>query len=259
MIRLMNSLAATITASDVIVTGDPVETVTLELHDWRIPGGPGIGPNYIAANIYPRHSMDVVLGVVDRVLSGNRRIGRLLIMAHGIHAADDDLSALVGVLLGHDLIQGGYTTYTDHDIGDAQYGSNVLAAGRHAENLSLWRRFRGRIDEIRFLSCGAASLSRGTSGIADPDRSGYEMCKQFALDSGAYVMAAEQTQNFSYGYRPYGGLASQPKYREDWNYVDSVPTDFGAWEGPVYVFSPVSGRMIASSTNGKDPVYTRGA
>jgi hypothetical protein len=199
--------------------------------------------------------MSEVLAAVAQALGGSRRIGRLLIMAHGMSISKTS-DALVGVLLGRDLIHAGFRSWGEQDI-DEEYGPNIIQAGYHTETLSPWGRFKGRIDEIRFLSCGAASKVAELTDNVEPDMTGFEMCGRFAVRTGAYVMAAEQKQMFTFGYRPWGGLASAPKSREAWNYEGSVPTNFGLWEGPVHVFSPFSGSVVASSSNGLDPVYKR--
>jgi len=201
--------------------------------------------------------MDTVLSYVQRAISGTQRIGTLIIMAHGIYANDDETGGpVIGVRLGRDLITAGFKTYKEHIFTDS-YGSVVYPPGHQAETISKWGRFNGNIDEIRFMSCGAASQSNYTTGIAEPDKSGYEMCKAFARITGAYVIAAERNQVYQFQYK-WPQISKPPGRREDWNYDDSVPADFGAWEGPVYVFSPFTGSMIATTSNGATPTYNYG-
>jgi hypothetical protein len=256
-IRLMNSLAASFSPTTVIggvtVEGG-LDEVELEIHDLRIEGSGRFGAKRHVRYVNSKTPISAVLNLVDIEIRNGKQITRLDLLAHGYHVGGGSDPALFGVMVGREGFHGGFRALKD--LKDPDDGSIVFSTGSYAENLSPWKRFRGRIDEIRFYSCGAANRAHKTgTGVADVDLSGYEMCSRLAVESGAYVMAAEQTQNFIYWW----DTGDWPWRQGDRSNTRVAPTSFGAWEGTVHVFSPISGREIASSSNGADPVYTPGA
>lgn len=240
--------------------GDTRTPITVEVHDWRILGATlPRRPDYVPFYVSPIATIWDVLAGVANALQGNRRIGKLKILAHGMHTNEKmgNATPLVGVMLGSSMIHGGFTvTGKDHGYTD-EYGVTLkLPEGRCNETLSLWGRFKGYIDEIRFLSCGAAShhLAVGPADFIKPDISGYEMCRRFARITGAYVMAAKLYQRFEYGTLDGNPVAS----RRSPNYNEQAITDFGPWEGPVVVLNP-AGDEVGYSPGGDPPTYRRGS
>ena len=172
-------------------------------------------------------------------------------------------------MVGREGIHPGFTAFKDLK----RDGTVVFRPGTYGENYSQWGRFKGRINEIRLYACGAANpLRRTGTGIADVAMSGYDMCGRLAMASGAYVMAARNNQGFHYSWDvgdwPFRSRSLDPGRdalpadpavgRPDRANTRVEPTDFGLWEGPVYVFSPINGAVIATSTDGTDPVYKYG-
>lgn len=228
-----------------MVTVTPIE---IEFHDTRISGSGRQAPHRAVRYANKDTPISAAIDTLSSAISMGAQITRLDIVAHGFHVTDpqhgrhcvpqdeEKNGPLFGIMLGHDGIHGGFTAI--QDLKDEDTGEVVFKAGTYPENLSLWSPFKGKIDEIRFYSCSAASRVRWSGvGLQRMELTGYEMCSRLAIISGAYVMAAELTQMYD---------------------TPSGATDFGAWDGPVDVFSPISGRVIASSTDGRTPVYSRG-
>jgi len=251
-IRLMNSLASSVSPTqvhdEVIIEGG-LEEVELEIHDLRIPGSGRFGAKRHVRYVDHRTPFVAVLNLIDIALRHGRQITRLDIVAHGTYiGGESDSNPLLRIEVGREGIHGAFRALKNLP----STGPVVFSAGNHPENLSLWRRFLGRIDEIRLYSCGAANRVHKTgTGIADADLSGYEMCSRLAMESGAYVMAAERPQWVNYWFLESGVMEAESSTN-----TRVAPSDFGTWEGPVRVFSPFSGRVIASTSNGADPVYS---
>jgi hypothetical protein len=77
------------------------------------------------------------------------------------------------------------------------------------------------IQRVTIYACGAAMTESGNEGTWGDGR---RFMGEFAIHSGAYVVAAKELQTY--------------EYATGWF---SSPIDFGEWEGPVYLFDPATG------------------
>ena len=115
--------------------------------------------------------------------------------------------------------------YEDHEIHDAQQsvvnarGGFGLELGRDnldLNNYGLASAWKNLVDEIVIFACATAdSPNQGRDG------DGRRLCGYIALLANAKVIAARDTQYYHHA-------------------SDARPIDFGAWEGPVYEFSPAN-------------------
>jgi hypothetical protein len=86
-----------------------------------------------------------------------------------------------------------------------------------------WRPGAALIRRITVYACGTAQTGPGNAGTyAD----GKRFMGELAMASGAYVIAGRDAQT----YNPESLRVAAP-----------LPIDFGAWEGPVYLFDPADG------------------
>lgn len=254
---------ATIVLLNSLATGSPVQTlpevkiagtkedIELEIHDSRIEGSGQFAVNRRVRYVNEDTPYSAVLNLIDIELRLGKQITRLDIVAHGYYVGlDDNDYPLFGIMVGREGIHGGFTAKVPLRDGLRM----VFPPGAYPSNLSAWSRFKGRIDEIRLYACGAANPIKKPGNLyVEMEMSGYEMCGKLAKISGAYVMGALMIQAYNYKIL-FGGGVQAPNGLN----TRIEPTNWGKWEGPVFVFSPISGRAIAKSTNGADPVYRRG-
>lgn len=182
---------------------------SMVLHDTRLTG---TVPSDKADNIYEvdasvpiQHAIDWIDGYA-KTQSG---LDNLYIMCHGFEA-DWDL---------------GNQTCTGVEVGG--FGLALCTEGLGRANSSLTAKWKGDIHTITIFACATADVGQGNEGTA---ADGMKLCGEIAMNTGATVIAATQTQFYTLD-------------KTFWDYIYGRPgaIDFGSWEGPVYSFSPDDG------------------
>jgi hypothetical protein len=180
------------------------------IHDRRLTGATPAWYSFVMqvnTGTGVRHIVDTVA----RRARERRRLARLHVLCHGFEV-NWDLGSGMCVPAAH----GGF-------------GLQLGREGLNLFNVGLTASWKGLVELIVVFACAPADTyeaNRGTWG------DGRRFCGELALWSGARVIAARDTQRYTYW--PDG----------------SQPIDFGAWEGPVYEFSgtnPEGARVLDPS------------
>lgn len=95
------------------------------------------------------------------------------------------------------------------------FGLQICKEGLSLYNASLLEQWKGQIQKITVYACAPADTGPGNVGTAGD---GLRFMGEMALRTGAVVIAGRDAQTYTYS-----------------------PINFGAWEGPVYSFSPDTG------------------
>lgn len=174
--------------------------------DQPLMGNP---PGNLADNIYyvdgsvPIASM---LAWIDAYAKSQGGLNNLYVMCHGYEGNYDlsDQSCVTTVSGGYGLLLG--------------------TEGLLLNNVSQTQVLNGDIGVITIFACATAdtaSYNVGTRG------DGMRFCGEMAMLTGAYVIAATQTQFYA---------VDQSFWQWLWGNPGTI--DFGNWEGPVYQFNP---------------------
>jgi hypothetical protein len=177
---------------------------TVIVHDRRLLGATPLNYNYVKT-VGPGVSIASVIGSVAHY-GASKPLDILHILCHGYesHVNLADQSSVPGAVGG--------------------FGLQLCAEGLTLYNATLTARWRGRVNRIVVFACAPADTGRGNEGTRGDGR---RLCGELALWSGAEVIAARDTQYYNTVPAHYGGS------RTVGNTID-----FGAWEGPVYSFTP---------------------
>jgi hypothetical protein len=163
------------------------------LHDRRLTGRPpGSGSGVRLYRTNQHISLNWTLSHIAGDARGHGGIGELHIMCHGYEG-------VVGVN-NQSQIRGGF---------GLQLGREDIDLG----NVAVFSALAGQVQIITIHACATADTVPGVSN-------GRQLCREIAAYTGAEVIAAVRTQEYTY-------------YRDG-----SGRIDFGAWEGPVFRFSP---------------------
>ncbi|TQF77333.1 hypothetical protein FK498_13120 [Elioraea sp. Yellowstone] len=168
------------------------------VHDRRLKGATPTWYTFVM-QVTATTGIRHIVSTVARRARERRKLDRLHILCHGFEA--------------------NWNLSDSSCVADA-HGGFGLQLGR--EGLTLFNvrqvaQWQGLVDLIVLFACATADTyapNRGTWG------DGRRFCGELALWSGARVIAARDTQTY-----------------HCWD-DGSQPIDFGAWEGPVYEFSP---------------------
>ena len=179
------------------------------IHD---PGLAGRTPGGLAENSWRLETTTTTSHVFAWAGAHARNVGgldELLIMCHGFEeGVHDGLRAISTYSLGFGLALG--------------------QPGLTFDNIQLVSALRGRVQQITLFACGPAHTR---TGFQNTRADGMRFCGEFALISGAAVVAAIETQYYY----------ATPTWWDRLRGRDGT-IDFGNWEGPVYRFSPTDGR-----------------
>jgi len=173
------------------------------VHDARLAGtAPPIAPNIYVVNA----TVDIqhCIGWIGHYARSQSCLDELLIMCHGFEANWD---------LGRRMS-------TMQQVGG--FGLQLCREGLSLYNVGLVRSWNGLIRRITVYACAPADTGSGNEGTAGDGR---RFMGEMAIWSGAEVIAARDTQTYTYG--------------------PASPIDFGNWEGPVYRFDPRTGNPSA--------------
>lgn len=179
------------------------------IHD---PGLAGRTPTGLAENNWTLTATTTTSHVFAWAASHAGRVGgldELLIMCHGFEGGVED--GLQGV--------------STFDLG---FGLALGQPGLNFRNIQLASALRGKVAQITLFACGPAHTR---TGFENTTADGMRFCGEFALISGAAVVAAIETQYYYHTQTWWDQLRGR----------DGV-IDFGDWEGPVFRFSPTDGR-----------------
>lgn len=177
-------------------------------HDTRLRGAaPAIAPNIHVVDKNSELSQSILwIAHYARTQGG---LDELMIMCHGFEAGRD---------LSHQMS-------TNRTVGG--FGLEICKQGLDLRNVGIvraWNASEGRlINKVTVYACAAADTGPGNEGTRADGR---RFMGEFAIHSGAFVVAARDTQF-------YNGEATRP--------VNPLPIDFGGWEGPVFLYDPKTG------------------
>lgn len=179
------------------------------IHDAQLKGR---SPSGLAQNTF-----DVPTGMsTSHVISWaaayagmQRGLDNIFIMCHGYEQGVEDPNAQVSIYaLGYGLA-----------LGDP---------GLSFDNIRLCGALNGLVRTITLFACGPANTR---TGYENTTGDGMRFCGEFALISGATVIAAIETQYYYHTPSWWDSLLGR-----------TGEIDFGAWEGPVFSFSPDDGQ-----------------
>jgi hypothetical protein len=176
------------------------------IHDLRLHGATPLNYNYVMetnANI----TIDYVVGRVAH-FGRMQKLTGLHIFCHGFEA-DWNLTAKMCMPTAH----GGF-------------GLQLCKEGLTLLNVSKVAAWKGLVQRIVLFACAPADTAPGNAGTYGD---GKRFCGELALWSDAEVIAARDTQYYDRTTATYSGGRSVANTIE-----------FGAWEGPVYKFTPAN-------------------
>ncbi len=136
-------------------------------------------------------------------------LDNIFIMCHGYEQGVEDPNAQVSI----------------YALG---YGLALGAPGLSFNNIRLCGALNGLVTTITLFACGPANTR---TGYENTTGDGMRFCGEFALISGANVVAAIETQYYYHTPSWWDSLLGQ-----------TGEIDFGAWEGPVFSFSHDDGQ-----------------
>lgn len=176
-------------------------------HDTRLSGKPPA----IAQNTYgvdATTDLDHALGWIATYARSQGGLDELIVMCHGFEAH----------------VNLGQRTSTPRAAGG--FGLQLCRQGltlRNVGKVIAWNAGPPLIRRVTIYACGTADTGPGNAGTVGDGR---RFMGEFAIHSGAFVVAGRDTQT-------YNPAAVQP--------VNPQPIDFGEWEGPVFLFDPATG------------------
>jgi hypothetical protein len=179
------------------------------VHDLRLAG---VTPSGLADNNYEVDGSVPIQHAIDwihKYAQSQGGLNDLYIMCHG-YEADWNLTD---------------QTCTGFQVGG--FGLALCLEGLDLNNATLLSAWKGDVKTITIFACATADTGTGNMGTA---ADGMRFCGEFAMWTGATVIAATQTQFYS-----------MEKSFWDWLEGNQGQIDFGNWEGPVYSFSPGDG------------------
>jgi hypothetical protein len=150
-----------------------------------------------------------VMGWAAAYATSQHGLDNLFIMCHGYEGGVHD----------------GRTLQSTFDLG---FGLALGAPGLTFDNVRLASGLNGKVSTITLFACGPAHTR---TGFENTTADGMRFCGEFALIAGAEVIAAVETQYYYH----------TPTWWDRLRGRDGA-IDFGAWEGPVFRFSPADGR-----------------
>jgi hypothetical protein len=178
------------------------------IHDIRLAGRAPSGMAQNTFNVPLGTSTAHVFSWAGAYASQQSGLDNIFIMCHGYEAGVEDPNA-------------GLSVYA---LG---YGLQLGNPGLNFDNIRLTGLLSGLVSTITLFACGPANTR---TGYENSRGDGMRFCGEFAVISGATVVAAIETQYYYH----------TPSW---WNDLmgDDGEIDFGGWEGPVFSFSPDDG------------------
>lgn len=172
-------------------------------HDTRLLGlAPGVGANvHVVNNTSPIANS---ITWISQYAQSKHGLDRLDILCHGFESIIEDNEERMSV------VRGGF-------------GLQICTENLTNSNHSMLSRWNGLIQRIVIYSCAAADTHRSNRNAWGD---GNLLMREIAAYTGAYVVAANVTQYYSYN-----------------------PINFGRWEGTVYEYDPRGGRRALSNSD----------
>jgi hypothetical protein len=171
----------------------------------RSPTGMAQNTYDVAAGVTTTHAMSWI----STYARSQGRLDNLYIMCHGYEGGVHDSRV-------------GLSTFA---LGD---GLALGDPGLTFANVQLCAPLKTHVASITLFSCGPANTR---TGFENTRMDGRRFCGEMALITGAEVIAAIETQYYFH----------TPTWWDSIRGRDGA-IDFGAWEGPVFRFSPVDGQ-----------------
>ncbi len=186
---------------------------TVLVHDTRLLGST---PGSLADFTLRVNARYPISGMVESVKNGvAENVSRLLIMCHGYESTDTG-SACIPLSLG--------------------FGLQLCQEDLTLRNTGIMFGLRDCVQNIILYACGPANTAPFAVGTHGDGR---QFCSELAAYTNANVYASDATQY-------YNNVRYDPKRLV----CESIPIDFGRWEGNVYRFSP-DGRVTLVESNPK--------
>lgn len=179
------------------------------VHDRRLEGRTPLNYSFVLT-VNQSKSISRIVSTVAACARRRSKLAALHIMCHGYEANWN---------LGQQIC-------TPNAAGG--FGLQLGDEGLSLHNASTVTAWRGLVDRIVIFACAPADTLPGNEGT---EGDGRRLCGELALWSGAEVIAARDTQYYN---------TVQARYGAGRTVNDTI--DFGAWEGPVYSFSPDTGQ-----------------
>jgi hypothetical protein len=178
------------------------------IHDIRLAGRSPTGIAQNTFNIPAGMTTAHVLSWAGAYAQQQSGLDNIFFMCHGYEAGVEDPNAEISI----------------YALG---YGIQLGNPGLTFDNIQLASTLSGLVSTITVFACGPANTR---TGYQNTRGDGMRFCGEFALISGAEVIAAIETQYYY----------NTPSW---WDKIlgRDGEIDFGDWEGPVFSFSPEDG------------------
>jgi len=171
---------------------------TVLVHDTRLAGPT---PSSLADLSFEVDGTVPISGMVQQILTVGQSISRLLIMCHGYESTSNG-SASIPMTLG--------------------FGLQLCLESLTLANGSVMNGLNGAVESIILYACGPANTTPYTMGTAGDGR---RFCSEMAAYTNADVYASDTSQSYH-----------NASYDATKKVCESIPIDFGNWEGNVYLF-----------------------
>jgi len=181
-------------------------TRSMIIHDMRLKGATPLNYNGVM-EVNAKTLIDFVVAHVAK-FGRIQMIDGLHLFCHGFEA-DWNLASQMCMPTAH----GGF-------------GLQLGKEGLTLFNVSKTAAWKGLVKQIVLFACAPADTGPGNAGTYGD---GKRFCGELALWSDAEVIAARDTQYYDFSTAKYSGGRS---------IANTI--DFGAWEGPVYKFTPTN-------------------
>ncbi len=179
------------------------------IHDARLEGRSPTGLAQNTFNVPRGMATTHVMSWATAYACQQRGLDNIFIMCHGYEAGIEDPNAQMSIYaLGYGLA-----------LGDP---------GLTFDNIALAQALNGLVTTISLFACGPANTR---TGYENTRGDGMRFCGEFAVWTGATVIAATETQYYYHTPNWWDRIVGR-----------TGEIDFGAWEGPVFSFSPNDGR-----------------
>lgn len=188
---------------------------TMLVHDRRLEGSTPVSMADFSFEVDASCSITGLMQSINT--SANATISRLMIMCHGYESTDTG-SASIPMSLG--------------------FGLQLCIEDLTLANVAIISTICNEVENIILYACGPANtqpFAKGTYG------DGRQFCMEMAAFTNANVYASDVTQYYN-----------NMNYDATRLVCETIPIDFGQWEGNVYRFSP-DGTVTLVASNPAGP------
>jgi hypothetical protein len=174
---------------------------TVLVHDLRLAGDTPTSTADASIEVDATTPINGLISAISNV--SDSTISRLLILCHGYESTSTG-NACIPMTLG--------------------FGLQLAMEDLTLRNVGVTAPLYGSIQDIILYACGPANTTAATKGTYGD---GQQFCRELASYTGANVYASDTSQAYhNLNYDPVKLVC------------ETIPIDFGDWEGNVYRFSP---------------------